>query len=257
METVEPDVPSTVPGSVMSLPARLLNVYATPSDVFESIKGAELCVWNWLLPVLLSCVVGIVYALVVFAQPNVQQQIREKQDEQLQKLVDSGKLTAADVDAQRARMDQIGLTVVKVAGGTGAVLVSFGAVFVLAAVLKVLASLMLKRSIEYMKLVEVAGLAGMIGLLGTIVQMLLVVMMGSVYVSVGPVLLISEFDPQNRWHLLLLSVNLMTFWYLAVLGIGLGKLAEASFWKATWPLVALWVLLRLGITWAGWGLKGI
>jgi hypothetical protein len=258
METVLPSPPpSSAAAPEMSLPGRLLNVYATPGDVFDVVKEAELCVWNWLVPVLLSSIVGILYVLVVFAQPNVQQQLKEKQDQQLQKLVDSGKMTAADMEAQRTRMDQMGVVIVKVVGGSAAVLTSFAFPFILAVVLKVVARCFLGGTAEYMKLVEVAGLASMVSVLGIIVQMLLVVVMENVYVTPGPALFIGNFDVQNKVHLLLASVNLMTFWYLSVLGIGLARLAGGTFPRAAGPLFALWAGLRLSLVFLGWGSSGL
>jgi hypothetical protein len=259
MDATLPNAPSqTSPAApTMSLSARLFNIYATPGDVFESIKGVELCVWNWLVPVLLSCVVGIIYVFVAFAQPNVQQQIQELQEQQMQKLVDSGKLSAADMEVQRARMEGVGMTIARVAGAMGAAVMSFVTVFGLALVLKLLARFVLHHSVEYMKLVEITGLTGMVAVLGAVVQMLLVIIMGSIYVSVGPALFLGEFDIHNKAHLLLKSIDLMTFWYLAVLGVGLAKLAESTFWRATIPLFCGWALLRVGIVLVGWGAKGM
>jgi hypothetical protein len=250
---------ATSSGPVMSLPARLLNVFATPEDVFESLaRGGESSTGNWLLPVLLSCVVGIVYVLVGFAQPNVQQQIRDQQEQQLQKLADSGKMSAGDLEAARNRLEQINtITLVKISGAVGSVVMSFITVFTVALVLKAMAHWVLKQPVAYMKLVEVAGLAGMISVLGTIVQLLLVVIMGSIFVSAGPVLFIQEIDPHNKVHLLLASLNLMSFWYLAVLGVGLAKVARARFLQAAVPLLILWAVLRAVIMLAGWGKMGL
>jgi len=49
MDTAPPNAPPEIsPASELSLAARLFNVYATPGDVFASIKGVEPCLWNWL-----------------------------------------------------------------------------------------------------------------------------------------------------------------------------------------------------------------
>jgi hypothetical protein len=109
MDTLLPDPPSvsaTLPA--MSLTARLMNIYATPGDVFEVVQqSTQRCAANWLVPVFLSCVVGILFTWIALSQPNVEQQIREQQDQKLQKMVDSGKMSAADLEATRTRMEQI------------------------------------------------------------------------------------------------------------------------------------------------------
>ena len=93
-----------------------------------------------------------------------------------------------------------------------------------------------KGHFPYMKAVEVVGLANMVGVLDVIVKTLLIVGLGNLYASAGPVLLVKEFDPQNPVHALLAAVNVMTFWLLAVRAIGLARLSGASFAKA-----AVWV----------------
>ncbi|HKI69933.1 MAG TPA: hypothetical protein VKA67_10115, partial [Verrucomicrobiae bacterium] len=49
-----------------SLAARLLNVFATPGDVFAEVKASGPCTANWLVPVLFSALVGVFSAIVIF-----------------------------------------------------------------------------------------------------------------------------------------------------------------------------------------------
>jgi Yip1 domain len=260
MDTLLPDPPSvrgTLPA--MSLTARLMNVYATPGDVFEVVQqSTQPCVANWLVPVFLSCVVGILFTWVALSQPNVEQQIHEQQDQKLQKMVDSGKMSTAELEATRARMEQLNLmTLVKISGSVMAVATSFGLVFVMALILKLTSRWLPQPRLEYMKWVEVAGLSSMVLMLGTVVQLLLVMIMGSIFATPGPVLLVGEIDPQNTVHQVLSSINLMTLWYLCLLGVGLAKLAGGGFLKAVAPLLGLWAALRVAIILLGWGSTGM
>src|SRR5439155_58781 len=66
-------------------------------------------------------------------------------------------------------------------------------------------------------------LAGMINVLGGIISMLLAVVMGNALATPGPALLISELNASNLVHLLLSALNVMTFWYIGVLAVGLVK----------------------------------
>src|SRR6266851_1368031 len=71
--------PPAVAPPRMSLAARLLNVFAVPSDVFTDVKTAPNAVANWLVPVLLSALVGALAAIIILSQPAIQQQMREAQ----------------------------------------------------------------------------------------------------------------------------------------------------------------------------------
>jgi hypothetical protein len=76
-------------------------------------------------------------------------------------------------------------------------------------------------------------------------------------VSLGPALLIDELQPDNKVHLLLLSVNVMTLWYLGVMAVGLAKLAGSTWLKPALWLYGLWAVLRLGIVFSGLGTQGM
>jgi hypothetical protein len=83
----------------------------------------------------------------------------------------------------------------------------------------------------------------MITVLGSIVRTLLILITGNFFASPSLMLLVRDFDPQNTLHAVLATINLMTFWGLAVKAIGLSRLSGASFGKA-----AFWVFLL----WGGW-----
>jgi VIT1/CCC1 family predicted Fe2+/Mn2+ transporter len=65
--------------------------------------------------------------------------------------------------------------------------------------------------------------------------------LGNLYASTSLVLFVKQFDPQNTVHSLLSVVNVMTFWLLAVRGIGLARLSGASFAKAVAWVFGVWV----------------
>lgn len=239
-----------------SLLARLTGVLAAPGEVFEQIKGEEPRLAHWLIPVVVAALVGVVHTFVIFAQPDIQQRIREQQDAKLQELVDAGKLSQADANAAQARLETLGPLLGRISGSVGAVLVSFVWLFGTGLVLKLGARPVLGQRVAYMKAVEVTGLATMIQVLGAVIQMLLVSLTGDVLVSLGPALLLGELDPKNTLHQVLSSVNLMTLWYVAVLALGWAKVTSGSYWRAFSMLTGLWVVLRALVIYFGWAAQG-
>src|SRR5213592_5030134 len=98
----QPLLSTEIPKQPSSLLGRLTNVYAAPGEVFDEIKAAPASVTNWLVPVLLGCLVGILYTMVAFSQENVLHSIREMQEtrvrKQFQKQVDAGKMSREQAD---------------------------------------------------------------------------------------------------------------------------------------------------------------
>ena len=256
-EPAPPPFPDDATASKMSLGARLLNVFAAPGDVFEEVRAAQPAAANWLVPVLVSCVAGVAAVFVMFSQPAVMQQMREKQEQQLDKLVASGKMNAEDKQRAEAGIERLGTTLIKVSGSVGAVVGNFAWLLIAALVLKLFGRLAFQAPIAYPKALEIAGLAAMISVLGGIVQMLLVLVTGSLFVSLGPALLIQDFDAANKMHLALASVNIMTLWYLGVLAVGLAKLSRGGFAKAALWLFSLWGAFRVVAIFAGLAASGM
>lgn len=236
----------------MSLPARLMNVFAVPGDVFEEVKSTPHVISNWLAPALIACVVGVVSVIIVLSQPAIQQQLREKQEQAMEKkfeeLIQAGKITREQADQQMAAVGKLfGGAFQKVMGSAGVVIYSFARVFFWALVLWLLARWLLSTRIGYMKAAEVSGLAGMIGVLGAIVALLLRVNFSNPAASPSLALTVGEFDEKNVTHMLLAMVNLFDVWQVGVMASGLARLAGVPFVRAALPLIVFWLVLSLGL----------
>lgn len=237
----------------MSLPARLLNVYAAPGEVFESVKAARGSVANWLVPALLAMVLGWVGLWLVFSQPAIQQQLSEMTNKQLDEQVAKGKIPEAA--AERART--LAQASVKFSMYAGPPLAAFATPFWWGLILWLAGAKALKGGFGYMKAVEVAGLSAMIGVLDGIVRVMLILLTGNLYASLSPILLVKNFDPQNTAHALLGLVNVMLFWVLAVRAVGLSKLAGVSFARAAAWVFGIWAAYTGLITGFGLAMKAI
>ena len=80
--------PPSPPGT--SLAARLLNIFATPGDVFEEVKAALPSVGNWLVPVIIYGLMTAVASVLVLSQPAIAQKIHEKQEKVFDDQVKAG-----------------------------------------------------------------------------------------------------------------------------------------------------------------------
>ena len=248
METPESSLPGTSSPPSTSLGARLMNVIATPGEVFEEIAGKPESTANWLTPVLLACLVGVIGVWTIFAQPAIQQQLKDQQEKQIQKM----KIPPAQLENARAAMEKFTIISAKVGGTVGVVAYNFAGVFLVGLVLWLLGTQVFKESFTYLKAVEVAGLSAMISVLNSVVTTLLMVGTGSLYAKLGPSLFITEFDPTNLAHTLMASVNLLSLWYVGVVALGLSKLSAVSFGKAAGWLYGLWLVLNAGMVTASW-----
>lgn len=233
-----------MPPAATSLAARLLNVFATPGEVFEEVQAAPSNAANWLVPIFLAATVGVISVIILFSQPAVIQQIREQQGKMFDAQVKAGKMSQADADKALVMAEKFsGPTMMKITGSFGVVAVSFARVFWWALVLWLLALMFLKVRFSYLKAVEVAGLASMISILGGIVALLLSVNFGK---DSAPnlALAVSDFNPKNPLHLALAAANLFDFWILGVMAAGLARLARAPFSRTLFLVAVYWLVLQ-------------
>ena len=227
----EPPHPPT-----MSLGGRLLNVFATPGDVFQEVSTASISTLNWLVPAVILLLVSWTAGWLILSQDSIKHQLSDITDQAIQKQVERAHMSEQQAEQARAMGEKwsgisarIGMALVPVFGG-------FVSPFIWGLIVWLVGAKVFKGNFPYMKAVEVVGLANMVSVLEVIVRTLLIVGMGNLYASTSLALLVKDFDPQNPVHSLLTVVNVMSFWLLAVRAIGLARLSGASFAKA-----ALWV----------------
>ncbi len=235
-----------VPPPATSLAARLLNVFATPGEVFEEVQAAPPGAANWLVPAVLAAVVGVAAVLILFSQPTFVQHMREQWAGGYDGMVKAGKMSQVDADKAVAVIERFAQPV----GCVAVVAVSFARVFWWALVLWLLALLFLKRQCGYLKAVEIAGLASMISLLGGIVALLLTVNFGKESAP-SLALAVSDFNPKNPLHLALAAANLFDFWILGVMAVGLARLARVPFARALFLVAGYWLVLQVFLIFVG------
>lgn len=240
-----PDVPTPA-----SLTSRLTNIFVAPGEVFIAVKQTPHCYQNWLVPALIFLLASWVGAAIMFSQDSVRQQMEEVQNEamqkQFQKNIDAGTMTQAQANQMKAGAAQFGSIGQIIAAVISPVFVAgmtpFWGGFILW-----LGSVTLGRRLDYMKAVEAAGLPLMIMAVGALVKGLLGAAMGNAFVSIGPAMLVKNFDATNMVHTSLLAIDVFAVWALALRAIGLAKLSEVSLLKALAWVFGIWIAITGGM----------
>jgi len=231
-----------------------MNVFAEPGEVFEEIKSTPPATGNWLVPVFLWALVGIVTSVILLSQPAIQHQIHEQQAKAMDKMVQQGKLTREQADQATAAAEKFtGPTMLMLFGGVGSVVVSIIHAVWWALVLWLLGRWLLKSQFPYTKALEVAGLPMMIGALGAIVGLLLGIILSRMYATPSAALLITDFDVTNKAHLFVATLNPFQIWQAIVMGVGLAKVTGAAAPRAVLGVLVFWAVQESLLILAGMG----
>jgi hypothetical protein len=238
--------PETPPPS-SSLASRLVNIFVAPTEVFDEVKAGPPKAVNWVVPLILAMIVGIVYTFVVFSQPRIMQKIKDANEKKFQQMVDQGKITQKQADEMLAKVEQFMTPLFfKLTGSFAALFINAALLFLIAAILWLLGRFLFQSEMTYVQALQANGLATIINALGGITAMLLAVIYGNMSITSGPVLLVSHFDAANKLHLVLSALNIFALWYVAVLAIALTRLSRASFLQAALWLFGLWAFFTFG-----------
>jgi hypothetical protein len=218
------------------------------------VKSSPRTASNWLVPTLLTAVIGVVASFVIFSQPAIVQQLHEQQTKAIDQQVKAGKMSQADADKALPIIEKFtGPAMLKIFGSVAAFFGSFVRLFWWALVLWLVGKLFLKVEFSYLKAAEVAGLATMISLLGGIVGLLLTVNLGKLFSSASLALAVTDFDAQKKSHLLLGAVNFFSFWFIGVMSAGLARLANVPYVRAIFLMLTYWILQELILIFSGLG----
>ena len=221
----------------MSLAARLWNVWAIPGEVCAGVKAGRSSIGNWLVPALLSAVVGTLAAIAILSQPVIQQQMREQQAKLMAKQVQAGTLTSAQADQMLALVEKLMVPIAVIV----TVVASVVRVLWWALVLRLLGQMFLKVKLGSSKMLEVAGLGTMISVLGAIVTLLLTVKFGT-FETPGLRFVVDDFEAARKSQLALGAATAFSFWLAGVMSVGLARLGDVPFLRAAWLVFAYWVL---------------
>jgi hypothetical protein len=244
------DQSATTSGTAQAEPMpftdKLANIIASPATVYENVRDTAITHSNWVIPTLILVVVGTILGYVVMSNPSLSAQFKhiatEQMEKQFEKSVAEGKMTAEQAEQARGQMESFGTTGMLVSRIAGGVVGPFITLFAWSLVYWLLGKGVMKAVVPYWKVVEVVGLAFIITVMESIVTTILAIALDRVFAAPGLGLLISDFSMSNKWHMFAATMNIFTFWNLAVVSVGLSKVFQKDFPKVLVLVFAIWLI---------------
>lgn len=230
----------------MSLPARLLNVFAIPGAVFQDIRDAvRLQPGSWLVPILLAAmVIGTSFGMTI-SRPAVLGELRTRQTAAVDELVKSGKMKQAEADANIRMIERLCQPrVVQVLAGVAGLAISTLRVLWWTFALWLLALAFLKVRIGWWKAAEAAGLASMVSVLGSVVTALLTADIRT-DATMNFEAMMKQFEAQNKSVVMILLANGFNIWFVTLLASGLSRLANVRLSRTLLLVMGTWLALQL------------
>ena len=151
VETPQQDTPKT------SLSARIFNVFATPSEVFEEVRTSPPCNANWVTPAVIAVVVGWLATALIFSQESIRHQLTEMTEQAIEKQIAKTKPSEQQAEQMRAASVKIAGISQKIGAYAMAPIMAFASPFIWGSFLWLAGNKALKGHFTYMQAVEVWG----------------------------------------------------------------------------------------------------
>ena len=233
-----------------SLGTTFMDVFTSPSEVFQNLKGTAPSPMLWVVPFIVTLLLVTFSVFTIFTNEALKSEMRDVQSKSIQKMVENGKLTQEQADQAETRTDSMGgmMIVFGIIGGAIVAGLYFfgGALFIWLA-----NKTILRSTVGFGKHLEMYGIASWIGVVGGIITILMMVGIGSMHANPsGSLFVMSNFDPTNHLHKLLSSLNIFSIWQTAVVGFGIAKFSGKSVGTSVgiaFALWAIWVVVQMFI----------
>ena len=216
----------------MSFTDKVAALFSEPSNLFESIKNYPPRKIDWLVPTLIVIIVIIFSTIMQMRDVEIKNEIKQKQIEQLQKLVDEGRISPESLEQSIAGMEKVSgsgyqlfFTLVGVPIGV------FFMLFITALIYWVIAKLILKGDVMYGYVLSLVGLINIIGIFSTIVTLVLSILYGKMNTGLNLALLASA-ETSMPVLKILNAIDPFTIWSLILMSIGLAKFCSVPFTKS-------------------------
>ncbi|HTA31449.1 MAG TPA: YIP1 family protein [Candidatus Cybelea sp.] len=234
------------PSESSSLTDRLAAVICAPSEVFEEIRNTPVRASNWLVPLILACIATAIYISIAFSQPAILRDLQVQREHAVQKKVAAGKITQAQADQAAAMTEQfLTPTVMKAFGVGGAVLACVAGLFLMGVAIWLSLKYCAGARLNYMKVIEICGLALLIDVPQKIIRSGLVLWKANFLATLSPTLFLAHPNATNKVHLFLSMFDIVDFWWLAVLSLGVSKVASMRYRPAAFITFGVWYGFRI------------
>jgi hypothetical protein len=237
----QPTPPSTSTADT-SFTTVLANVFASPGEAFAGLIEKPVQHSRWLIPCIISALIVVSVVALMFTNETFREQMQTAQMAQMDKAVDEGRMTREQADMAIEQMGGSGGTMFIVFGSI------FGSIFVLlfyvlgALFLWLGAKIVLKTGEGYGRHLEVYGIASWVGILGSIITIVMMLALDSIYATPSAALAVFDsFDPANTSHKWMRALDVFGAWQAVVAGIGISKVAGKDSTLGISVAVVLWL----------------
>ncbi|MCX8057512.1 MAG: YIP1 family protein [Ignavibacteria bacterium] len=230
----------------MTFTDKIAGIILEPSRVFENIKIYGPKTIDWLVPILLLIVLTILSNLLITSNPDIKAELeaiqRKATEEALEKEVKAGRITQAQKEERLEQIEKFTTSpVMKIFQYISIAVFIFVFLFILAVIYYSVWVFILKGQGSYSHALSVYGLASFISMIEVIFVSILSLVMVKMVTGFSLAAFL-ELEKGTWISYLATKINPFTFWWLYVIGVGLGTVYSVPKTKSLIAIFGLWLI---------------
>jgi len=232
--------------SEMSLTDKLTGVFTEPSNFFENVKLFGPKTIDWIVPMVVYVLLLILTNWMVTSNPDIKAELdsiqRKATEESLDKAVKEGRMTEAQKEEQLEQIEKMtSSSAMKIIQYISIAVFMFVFLFVISALYYLVWVFILKGQGNYSHALSVYGLASLINSVEAILVALLSLIMVK-FITGFHLAAFLSVEKGTALSYFLTKINPFTFWWLYVVGVGLGKVYSIPKNKSLITIFVVWLV---------------
>jgi len=246
LQNQTPDfVPPEAPAPDITLTDALSGIFSEPGDTFSEVKRSAKKTY-WVIPLIIFAIVTGLSSFIVLNDEDLSSEIKKQQinamKERFDQAVKEGKMTREAANEQLEKSQEMfGGGMFVIFGLVGGI-VSVFIFFFLKALVYLGVFKIFKGTAGYVNIMNVLGIASVIGSIQMLIDTVLAIFLGKMFVNLGPVLLFSQDQLGKQLYMFIANFDLLNIWYLTVVSIGLAKVSNIKTSVSVIIVFILWLI---------------
>lgn len=233
----------------LSFTDKVTGIFTEPSKVFEYIKISSPKTTDWFIPVLLLALITIFSNYIITSIPDIRAELdafqRKATEEAFDKAVKEGRMTEEEKEERMEQIEKMKASpAAKIFQYASIAVMMFVILFLLSAIYYAVWVFLLKGQGSYQHALSVYGLASFISILEVIIMTILSIVMVKFVTGIHPAAFL-DIERGTTLSYVLSKINPFTFWWLYVIGSGLGKIFSVSKNKSLIAIFILWLIYAI------------
>jgi hypothetical protein len=225
----------------LSVTDKFIGVLTEPAPTFENVAKAGPRTSDWLIPLIALIIIILAGTMLKFSNQAFLDDMRVKASEQIDKQVQSGRISQQDADQAKANMEQMGGGMQKIFSIIGIVIFTPIMILVLALIYWLIVRFIAKGKATYSLILSTLGLLLYFGVIDQILTIILMMVTGNYFANLSPAIFMKP-DIASPVFKLMLNINPISIWSYYVMGIALHKVASISRTKGMLIAFVPWIL---------------